>query len=302
MNQNNMNPMNNMPNNNMNQPMNNGYPQNNMGMNNYPNNGMNQMNNYPNNMNRPINNNPVNPKPKMDKKKIFIIIGVVVVVLLVLFYLLGNKSDNNEGGNTNNGGTNTNINTEVSKENVVVTLERTDSKRVYIFAKNNNSAHVELSIDVSFYDEQGNKIDYKPSYGKPEKNAVAPGQELVFDEYDYAPENYATYKIEYKVAASKKTNSYKKVEIVSHETIPDSSVFGESFTVKNTDSTKMDYIYLKVVYYKDGKIVGVGSGTAMSVGASETQTVKVMVPTDRNAHKLAYDDYKLYIDVYNYDF
>ena len=71
---------------------------------------------------------------------------------------------------------------------------------------------------------------------------------------------------------------------------------------KNNASVKVDYVRIDVAYYKAGKLVGVGTSTSTSFGAGETTTMKALQPTDRNSHALEYDDYKLYVAAYNYNY
>ncbi len=187
------------------------------------------------------------------------------------------------------------------KGNVSIDVLETEFKRVYLVIKNNNEETVRVNIKMNFYDENGSLIEYKPSFGHPKVHPIAPHQELIESNYDYAPNNYASYDIEYDVTPDSQINYYDQMELLSQERIYDNVTFGMKFEVKNNAQVKIDYIRIDVVYYNEGKFVGVGTSTTTAFEAGTTTTMKALNPTDRDAHAQPFDDYKAYVVAYNYD-
>ena len=124
-----------------------------------------------------------------------------------------------------------------------------DSFLYYVMTiKNNSDIMLEADLNVSALDKDGNLID-----GKSHSNLViAPGQTacgwLIFDK-DW--QKITKFEHNLSLKESKRENSYKNLEVKTNKTSE-----GVAISVKNNGSAAARYVYVDIIFLKDGKVVG----------------------------------------------
>lgn len=334
MNNNNINQSNNsFQNNNINQ-MNNSF-QNNQMNNNFQSNPIN--NGFQNNStNFNPNNNMMNQqnKPKMDIKKTAIIVGVILlIVLLLLLFKCGNnnKSSNtdnntnnnntvNNNTNTGNNETNTNTNTETNNntdnniwvsedlaKNISINKVRDSRGNDILFIKNNNNVTLNIGYTITYYDANDKQIirqideNTSVSDKKIAHNFVEPGDEIVDDSFSGNYPGYDHYKIEFTTAreVSVSNNRNKNIQIVSKDIVQKGNSKNIQLSLKNNYSKSVSSL-VKILYYKNGQLLGMGNQNFYSQESGTTETKQIITISDKNGNEIDFDDYKIYIEASSY--
>ena len=150
-----------------------------------------------------------------------------------------------------------------------------------------------MDIEVEFYDEN------KAFLGSSTKfiTAVTAGNEIAVELYE-TPVNFASYKIYIDAEESTAINYFDKIEITHNNN-------GENILVQLENKSKetIEVLSVSVVYYNNGKTVGIKEGFEVDVKPGRKGNFTLDFPQDLEYEDVEFDDYKVYVkEVYSYNF
>ena len=178
-------------------------------------------------------------------------------------------------------------------KNISARCEMAKNNKLVLFAKNNGKSAVNMDIEVEFYDEN------KAFLGSSTKfiTAVTAGNEIAVELYE-TPVNFASYKIYIDAEESTAINYFDKIEITHNNN-------GENILVQLENKSKetIEVLSVSVVYYNNGKTVGIKEGFEVDVKPGRKGNFTLDFPQDLEYEDVEFDDYKVYVkEVYSYNF
>lgn len=227
-------------------------------------------------------------------KKIFKgLLSVSAIVLLAGCTLpIGPKTRVHTKINTN--GNNNPINKVVNpSDNIKSSAELAVNERLIVFIENKNDFPVRMNVEVEFYDTEGKLV----KSGKENFNGVRANGEIAFELYD-TPEEFSDYKI---FVDAEKEDLYftfdKELEMTDNNTEEEVAV-----QVKNNSDNKIDWITVSVVYYKEGKAVGISEGIESDIKPGRSANFNIGYAYDKEYDDIEFDDYKVFLnEAYTYE-
>lgn len=178
------------------------------------------------------------------------------------------------------------------EKNISASAEMAKSKKLVVFAKNNNTTAVDMDIEVEFYDENETFVGSSTNY----LTAVEKGKEIAVEMYE-TPANFKTYKIYINAEETEETEYFDKIEMThknNGETI--------AIQVENKSEDTIEFLSVAVVYYKDGKVVGIEDSTDLDVKPGRKGNFNIDFPYDAEYNHVEFDDYKVYVtEAYSYN-
>lgn len=166
-----------------------------------------------------------------------------------------------------------------------------NGKDMVLKVKNNNKYSVTIYPDSVDYFKDGEIVDNENSHCG---NLFIKSKGIVYisfnssnQEYDKLRMNYTSQKNWYK-----KSNNIK----VSKQWDSDSEV---KIRLKKNKKTKNAHeVYIQVLYYKDGNIVGFMSDTYKMKKKKGERLAKLLHPYNLDYENIEYDSYKVFVDPY----
>ena len=161
-----------------------------------------------------------------------------------------------------------------------------------VFTKNNKKVPVDMDFEVEFYDENGMIVGSSMDY----LTAVGAGREVVV-EMTNTPKNFATYKIYIDESESEEIEYFDKIKVVHNDN-------GEEIVVqvKNNSEDEIENMTVTVVYYNQGKVVGIDENMEFDVAKGRSGNFTLDYPCDSEYNEVQFDEYKVYVtEVYNYN-
>ena len=131
-------------------------------------------------------------------------------------------------------------------------------------------------------------------YAHPHNTA---GNEIAVELYE-TPVNFASYKIYIDAEESTAINYFDKIEITHNNN-------GENILVQLENKSKetIEVLSVSVVYYNNGKTVGIKEGFEVDVKPGRKGNFTLDFPQDLEYEDVEFDDYKVYVkEVYSYNF
>lgn len=177
-------------------------------------------------------------------------------------------------------------------DNIETDASTSANGKLIVFITNKNSEAVSLEIEVEFYDENNQLV----KSGKDSLNGVRPNSEAALEIYE-TPENYSTYKIYADAEIDDFYITYdKELEVSDNNTGEEIAV-----QVKNNSENKIDWLSISVVFYKEGKTVGISEGLESDIKAGRSANFNISYAYDKNYDDVEFDDYKVFInEAYTY--
>ena len=168
----------------------------------------------------------------------------------------------------------------------------TEGNRFIVFATNNNTVAVDMDIEVEYYDENGIFVGSTQEY----LTAVGAGREVAVEMWD-PPAVFSTYKIYIEAEKTEEKDYFDQIEMTNNNN-------GQNIVVqvKNNSDETIDYITVAVVYYAQGKVVGITDGIASEVKTGRAGNFTLHYPYDSNYENVQFDEYKVLVtEAYSYN-
>ena len=178
-------------------------------------------------------------------------------------------------------------------KNITHEEEQIENGKLVLFAENKNDIAVNLFVTVEFYEKDELKVTDKESlYGVGAKNKIAVS---IYD----TPDTYDSYKVSIEAKDEKSYKCYTdKLEVIDSE--EDDKVVIQA---TNKSEAIIDYVSISVVYYKDGKAVGLSTGFDSTIKPDKTANFNIYPAYTKDYEYVEYDTYKVFINqVYSYTF
>jgi len=157
--------------------------------------------------------------------------------------------------------------------------------RLIVVLNNNNSKNVKLEIEVFIYDEANDITDIEADIIHMKANS-----EFAYEIREVYSEQEIT---KFSVKAEEDKINYQTTDlIISNEVQTEESI---NFKVKNNSAEMLEYMTAVVVFYKDGKIIGLNETGETNVEPDSSAEMLATLPTDSNYNKVDFDDYKIIV-------
>ena len=223
---------------------------------------------------------------------------VLLVISMMLVFITGCGNDNSGGSNTytgtnpySNGGSGQKYTAKELEKNIVSSGAVTAKGKLVVFATNNNSVPVDMSIEVEFYDANGVIVGSDDDA----LQAVGAGAEVAVEMWS-TPNAFDNYKIYVDVEQTNNTSYHDKVEVTHNDNGKDIIV-----QVKNNSEDEISYVSVSVVYYQGETVVGIDDDLESGVKPGRAANFTLSYPTNKNYDKVRYDTYKVFVnEAYSY--
>lgn len=179
-----------------------------------------------------------------------------------------------------------------NEENSKATGVLVPSGNLVVFAKNNKKVPVDMEFEVEFYDEN----DVIVGSSRDSLTAVGAGKEVVV-EMSNTPKSFSTYKIYLDELESEETEYFDKIKVAHNNN-------GEEIVVqvKNNSEDEIENMTVTVVYYNQGKVVGVDEAMEFDIAKGRSGNFNFNYPLDSEYNDVQFDEYKVYVtEAYNYN-
>ena len=221
------------------------------------------------------------------KKKIFIFALCGFLILSLTGCDNSTNNSNQSGGKSAN-----NFDANKIEKNISISDETIapDNTLVTII-KNGNDETVNIEVEAIFYDANGNPLGSDSAY-----LSIYNKQEMACAFYNI-PSGYSDYEINIKANKNFYTNYSNKINVTSNDT-------GEQIVVQvvNNSDKDIESVDLVAVFYKDGKIVGYDIAYKNELRSGVTSTSNIYYPYDANYEDVSFDNYKVYVSAYSYNY
>ena len=222
----------------------------------------------------------------------------LLVISMMLVFITGCGNDNSGGSNTytgtnpySNGGSGQKYTSKELEKNIVSSGAVTAKGKLVVFATNNNSVPVDMSIEVEFYDANGVIVGSDDD----DLQAVGAGAEVAVEMWS-TPNAFDNYKIYVDVEQTNNTSYHDKVEVTHNDNGKDIIV-----QVKNNSEDEISYVSVSVVYYQGETVVGIDDDLNSGVKPGRAANFTLSYPTNKNYDKVRYDTYKVFVnEAYSY--
>ena len=162
---------------------------------------------------------------------------------------------------------------------------------------NKNSVSVNASIQVVFYDKNGNLLDSKTNSTiclEPKKSAALKVS-APYDSNTYEYINFASYKVI--VSAEKSVDKYRGTKYISLDINNSPATNKLVVGVTNTGSKDLSYIVISTVFFNENnECIGYDYHYANSTTAGTTDYLNFNYPYDDNYNTIVPDHWKVYIN------
>ncbi len=178
------------------------------------------------------------------------------------------------------------------EKNITARGEKALNSTFVVFAKNDNRFAVDMEIEVEFYDAQGKFLGSSSD----DLMAVGAGKDIAIEMLN-APANFATYEIYVDAEETEETQYFDEISMTHNNT-------GEGIVVqvKNNSDEMIEFITVSVVYYNQGKVVGLADAIDSDVKAGRSGNFNLNYPYDSNYENVQFDDYKVFVnEAYSYN-
>lgn len=178
------------------------------------------------------------------------------------------------------------------EKNISTSAELPEKSNLVVFATNNNSTPIDMEIEVEFYDADGNFLGSSSD----DLMAVGAGREVAVEMWN-TPANFSTYKIYVDAEKTDVTNYFDQIEMVHNNN-------GKNIVVqvKNKSEDTIEFMTVSVVYYNQGKVVGIADGVVSDIKPGRAGNFNIDYPYNSEYEDIKFDDYKVYIaEAYSYN-
>jgi len=155
--------------------------------------------------------------------------------------------------------------------------------RLIVVLNNNNSKNVKLEIEVFFYDEANGITDIEADIIHMKANS-----EFAYEIREVYSEQEI---IEFSIKAEEDKINFQTTDLIISNKVKTEETI--NFKVKNNSDEMLEYITAAVVFYKDGKIIGLNKTGETNVEPGSSAEMLATLPTDSNYNKVDFDDYKI---------
>jgi len=232
------------------------------------------------------------------KRKIIVqvLLGIILMTGMLLLTGCGqaNKEDTSNDISSNKS-TTTNVKDIENNIKIVDSNVGADNRLSAVIKNNNNFDVGMIDLVANFYGSDNSLLNT----AKESIFVIGAGREEAVRFYDSAPADYSKYEITIKANDySSDLNGYTlmndKVSMQDKDT-------GDEIDVTFTNNSDQDIqnIDLQVVYYKDGKIVGMDQNYVNDLRAGSSEMSKMHYPYDSNYDDVTFDQYKVFYSAYN---
>ena len=212
----------------------------------------------------------------------------VILMLVLLLTVTGCKQN---GAPDITGSNNPNTTVDLG-DNVTSSSEVSEQGKLIVLAKNNNKVPVDVEFEVEFYDAEGTIVGSDSN----ELVAVGSGAEVAVEMWS-TPENFDNYKVYVDAEETNEIAYFDKVTLTQNNN-------GEEIVAQVTNNSEdaIEYITVSVVYYREGKVVGIDDGIESDIKAGRSANFNLIYPYDKNYEDISFDDYKVFVtEAYSYN-
>lgn len=229
-------------------------------------------------------------------KKVKVIFLVVLIIVLGLFCLTGCSNDKDkETTITSVSSTKKTKSEEEIKANIekeVLGITKNGDYAIKLQNKNDSQVYIE-DVSVRFFDKDGNFV--KKENTDDSYFCIPANSEIVTYIWGYE-QNFAEYSnSEIEIMLGKPFYKYytENFEIKANDTDKEIAI-----TITNNNDSELDCIAINVVFFKEGKIVGIDHGISYDEGIKANGGVayiNVDYPEDNNNEEVSFDEFKVYL-------
>ncbi len=178
------------------------------------------------------------------------------------------------------------------EKNISISGELTEKANLVVFAKNNNTTSVDMEIEVEFYDANGKILGSSSD----DLIAVGSGREVAIEMWN-TPTNFDTYKIYVDAEKTYETDYFNQIEMVHNNNGTNIVV-----QVKNNSEDTIEFMTVSVVYYNEGKVVGITDGIVSDIKPGRSGNFNLDYPYNSEYENVKFDDYKVFVtEAYSYN-
>ena len=225
-----------------------------------------------------------------ERLKKYWYVAILILIVIILLGIIVLRQDNVSKTSTEGIIKNTLI--PKSKEELISNIEVEDEilkdGTLITIIKNNNNCDVKnLVIEPIFYDTEDNVV----GTAKSNFRVIKAGSEVAVNDYS-VPNKFEKHKINLNISEGREYESYTdKISVTSNNT-------GEKVMVTAINESEVDLARLNiaVVYYKEGKPVGLFEETQYQIKKGETKYFNIMYAYDKNYDNVEFDEYKIFIN------
>jgi len=244
---------------------------------------------------------------KEKKLKIAVVALAIIAILEFLVIMRNNNTTVQTSGNTNVGyvETNENVSNNTNKKltddeiksNIQVEYAGIAENGDFVLKVTNNNDKTIIidSIETIFKDENNVFAQKETTYNQ--WFGIQPQKTIYVYDWGFQKDfsKYPNYEFNINLCS----DSIEKAYLVDNfEITANNSGEQIAVEVKNNNSVSVENIQVNAIYYKDGKIVGIKSGSDIlsnSTASQSTSYINVDYPEDSQYNDVAFDNYEVYL-------